>query len=107
MPKYFHNFKRNVEDHIKSFSHKNAAYKFNPQIYPFDANSVKHEQNSGRVLGRNAFKVFRSCGSDNKYPMDITADGCKIGLDVGQLNHSRGFASSMISHLYQAVEERL
>ncbi|CAG7721931.1 unnamed protein product [Allacma fusca] len=57
MPKYFHNLKRNVENHIKSFSHKNAAYKFNPQIYPFDANSVKQEQNSGRVLGRNAFKA--------------------------------------------------
>jgi len=102
-PREFINLKTKVLEHEASKSH-NAKIQVEPSSVTYDSHKQRNEK-IGMTLGRDAYKAITVNKSQQSYEMEVACDSAK-GVDVGQQNHSRMFASEMTGYFYATLRDK-
>jgi len=107
LPQEFSNLKKKVISHMETDQHlQNHDMRIRAEEWASRPEFIKRNQQIGRTLARNALKAITENQSQLSYEMECAIDSAK-GIDIGQLNHSFNFASSMTTPFYEVLRDEI
>lgn len=104
-PRQFINLKRHICDHLKSKEHMKRQREIS-KLEDRNNETRSRSKKVGMVLGRAAYQILKNGDAYSKYEDYLSV--LKVsGLDIGNINHSRKFVSSLVRPISEALDSRL
>jgi len=101
----FSNLKKKVSGHVSSESHQKNTDQHQEIISETLAHAVRNEEVGVRIA-RCALKSIIEDRSQSQFETEV-AFLAACGVDVGEINHSREFASKMVQHFADSLRDQL